>query len=1742
MSSTAPLDIPGQHGPFIQRQLPDWLKHSTPEDFARLGLHLRPEQLSAAGTAGWFERADQAQRQTLLNYQAQRLRSARQLARTLADFKGLSEFAEPLLNRQLYLDLGVELDVNHNSFVEIHRKGGVLNPLVRIQPREQSLMQAALQNYANGSTFEPGSALAPSNAFGLELIPGTETGYPRFRYRFSQKFDNIEPEDFAQMCHRLDLGGKYQAHLAEVFDAPLTRQQVREQSITVHKDILRVDAQVALMKADVSEKAHTLITALLSGEQDLQWDGQPIQVCQVSMFGKALSDVLLIGRARSSEQDGPVMLYLPGAPHSPLKEYVSYAALLEGLALQLRKPAYRTLLRNYVAHAEQAHVFSRLEETLYQWVTKANGMYEQQFNPNPSLYLSEVRIDEEVFGYQQDRHLQKLKAQARVLAVPSAEADEQAREARLQYWENIGLNLLNAAAFCVPALGTVMAVVTAVQLVEEVVEGITDWTHGDLAQAWGHFESVALNVALAAGLGMAGRTVGPVPESALMDDLVPVRLRTGDSRLWKADLSAYAASVEPSAAEPDAQGLYQQDDKQYLRIDERMHEVQQDAQGQWRICHPTDADGYQPLLMHNGQGAWRVEGEYPLEWSRQQLLRRIGPQTDGLDDVNLHDAADISAIDDDVLRRVHLGQHPVPPLLLDTLQRLRINRRLQRLIDTLQSGQRIEHYSELSATAAVQLPNWPQRIIEVFEADDFVGPSLRYGEERWADNEVIRVRARDLPDNHLVQGILAHLSEDEVTALLGEGVADEARVLRLRSVLAEQVSVQRQSLFEALYTAAQPNVSEEAVGIQRQFPLLPAALAEELAEATAANRHEYPMLVAGRTPLRLAQEARLYQRQVRVSRALEGLCEPALGSLHSDQLAVRLMATLPGWPATLRLELHSATFDGELLASAGEQAGMQRVVVRSAQGYSVYNADGIELSESPSIFQAILMALPAEEREVMDLPLQYPQALGRQLYSQALGHRAQVTEWLGLQPVRPGFRSPLRLADGRVGYPLGGTSSRLQRGITRRLSALYPRMSPRRMQELQSSLIRTHASLGAAVLALENEFSSFEQAMHFWVNDVPTSRPERSLRMTVAQHLKDCWQRLGPTWGRHLDLSSIPVSGLPTLAARFDHVELLNLSFMGLPQIPDMFLSAFSRVTTLNLESNELTAIPEQIASLPRLRVLDVENNRLLSSPTLLNPLRGLQGLRSLNLGRNGLNVLADEAAEVLAELHQLQGLDLHANGLHLQPRALAAIASMPLRALDLGENRVVLDEAGAQLLSGLTQLEHLTLSRNPAVALLDVSAMRRLQYLDMQECALTEWPLGLTTLMSEAPCELLNVDLSENAIEDIPPLSHTLFAVSLRARGQVRRHLHMEHNPLNPESEQRLLEIGQRHVRAVNAAADNVWLSGASEAQRELWEQLFNEPARAKLQSMLQLLAISRDFQVNEHGLRTRVWDLLGLAGEQADLRDELVAIADNFPVTCGDAGADAFSELEVAAMVFRRSQYALDMPSQTARLLQLYSQLFRRAEVQRLADLIALGRTSRQLAMRDRLPLPDLSPLDDMSDDRLRDAFIDGIEIRLALQQDLAASLNYPEPSENMLYRHVSGVTPQTAERVRSAVLEQETAERRQEWMVRNPNWQRFLKQQHGEDFNNLTQFWAEGLDYLDYCAGISDSRVKALEPPVQEVLQDALNERLEGEQNTLRKLPLNDQQYRAGADALQHAHLLAETELMLSLTRAQELIALN
>lgn len=1726
MQTSQKVPVPGLNGPFLVERLPDWLKHATVADLKRWREVQRPAQLHRSESTTWFSNASQDARQALLDAQKSSRGSARALATALKDFQGLGAFAEPLLKAKLKAGLGVELDVNTTELVEIHYESELMGSMLRLKPRQQSLMQAAMQNFAAGSEFLPGSALAASGAFTLELIPEPEGAYPRFQYRYTSKLD-IEPKRFAALCHELDLGGQYQTHLSDIFENPATADDVRTLSINAYKDKLRLVAQIALMKDEISASAQQMFDGLLEGQSAPLLYGKPV-VCQaLSMFGSSLEGVLVFSANRiTSDEVEPIIVYLPGAPLYPLKEYASVKVFKQDLRISLLSPAYRQLFRGFVPKHEQVHFFKLMDDTL---------LNDGQINYGANLHLRDVTIESELFGFMQDRHLQRIKANARDLAVPSANVDEAAKKARLAYWESIGFNALNAAAFFVPALGVVMAVVAAGQLVNEIIDGAHAWEAGELDEALAHVESVALNVVLAVGLGAAGHTATSLQTSERVEGLVQVTLPGGEQRLWKPDLLPYTRDVQLGDSIADSKGLYSLEGKTYLRIDGQVCEVFEAGDGTWSIRHPDDVQAYQPALKHNNEGTWQVVGEQPLKWSREKLLRRIGSSTHGLPDEVLEQAAQISGVDDDVLRRMHLEQLPVPPLLKDTLHRFQVDRRVSRLIDSFRAGTSDVDGLDMGPSLSLELPRWPQRVLEVYDEAHQHRAPVRYGADRWPNGRVISISVKELYANKLADKVLADLTETEALDLFGSSVEPDKRLDVLRVLIAKRAERHRAHIFKNLYEQGRELPSLEQERLLRDFPRLTDTAALEIVQAGDANERKQLLASGGRVPMRLAEEARLYQRQIVLNQAMLGVYQPSLASLDSDRLALRLLTCLPGWTDTVRLEMREENLSGRVLASAGKPDGELKTLVRRGGRYSAYDAQGLELIKDQEIIVSLLKALPDSERQFLNIDIHATQSLRMSVYSMAVGDRSMAATQLGQQPVRPWFRSPLRLADGRVGYPLGGVVGGL--AIDARINALYPELESQELEEMKARMLLENQNLGDVVFQLEAEWNTLQQTLDQWVEDSAEVYESLS-RATVRHRLLNAWRRMGRRQQSVLLLNELMVESLPPLTARFEHIRSLNLDQMGLLELPDGFLRCFPRLQSLSLESNPLTAIAPDLGALTGLHHLNLRNISLRTSDTMFEPLRPLVSLRSLELQGNHMHNLPDAALETLATLPALTQLNLGNNRLGLRSSGLNLLARLPLQELDLSSTELVLDEADAQVFSRFVHLQRLQLSSNPLGRVPALENLRQLRYLELDGCRLTEWPTGLTALMNQDPYALRAVDLRRNLITQLPELAATRFGVGLRSNADGAHSLNLYFNPLEADSIARLSMVAAPFEPVIIPPGQpvNVWLQGASKAQHELWRELFQQRRHTALSDMLDRLALSSEFRSHADDVRKRVWSMLQLASQHTQLREELLEIAGDFPVTCGDAGTDAFSALETAVLVFQRSLEATSA-ERGDELLALYKQLFRRHEVQRMADALSLARSRRRWDLLVDEELTPLDPLDDISDEVLNGESVDDIEIRLALRQQLASVLDYPELSSGMLFRATANVTPRTVERVAIAVIERDTVANRQAWMVDERSWQRYLKQRYSEQFDNLSATWADGLDYLDYCNGASDEVPGSLDSEVLSTLRTALAAEPQAADGTLRKLEIDSQRYLDAVNALANDRNSAETALVAKLTRAQE-----
>ncbi|WP_095163262.1 dermonecrotic toxin domain-containing protein [Pseudomonas sp. Irchel 3F5] len=661
------------HDHFLTQQLPLWALHLTPGHWQDLRHSLRPVAI-------------EQQDLPLQNAQARLKYLRNDLHHLLKDLKGLVAFSQPLLKAHLHQVVHTDLDVERTTLhrVTLRYNGPVTNRSVEELPH--SLLQAALQNFSSVS-FDAPSALRDAD----------------------NKRLSIPPQRFAQACRTLDLGQRYQQHLRDIFETGTTAQQIEQRAVELNRQQLRVDLQLAQLHQRISAAGTRWVSNLFAPQAPTRAGGFPLHRWSLKMFGVPLHDIVVLAPSDASTEStlntgktqvpgvllrpwrpawqkifsqapptlalvysGPLVAWLPGARDGALCEFTSAQALQNHLRQCLCNAEFRRFFARFVPLQQRTHFFAVLKRNL---APQAAADADWPVAAGSSLYLLRQLITTELFSHLQTAHVQRLKNEARFLAVPTADADENARTAMLEaVWDN-GLNFLNVAAFFVPGLGQVMMAVFAVQLLESAYEGFDAWSHGDIDTALAQLQSIGVNLALSAGLAAGGHLISAgnrVIDRRLMDSLVQVQRGDGSQRLWSPDITAYRSHVElPERLESNAQGQYLHDNKHYVRMAGNLFEHRLDAHsGQWRIIAPSKPHAYQPPLLHNNEGAWRHVHEQPLQWSRATLLRRLGQPVEAFSDEQLSQAAWISGTTEDSLRRLHLEQQAAPALLLDSLRRL----------------------------------------------------------------------------------------------------------------------------------------------------------------------------------------------------------------------------------------------------------------------------------------------------------------------------------------------------------------------------------------------------------------------------------------------------------------------------------------------------------------------------------------------------------------------------------------------------------------------------------------------------------------------------------------------------------------------------------------------------------------------------------------------------------------------------------------------------------------------------------------------------------------------------------------------------------------------------------------------------------------------------------------------------------------------------------------------------------------
>lgn len=1218
------------HQAQIVRTLPAWTRTLHPKHISRIVQGIRKDYLDENGSPDtWFAIAsaqDQAQVRRQIALRDARLKALRA---ALKDLRQIGEFCKPLLERRLPKGIDVDkaqyLHQPFKVYTTQQNPPGLDfgNEPERINrpdgpAQRRSLLEAALHNFQGPDDPGPFDALTPG--------PDSDAPLP-----------GLELQAFVSHCRDLDLGRQYQEHLQSIYDGP-AQATIQRLWIDASRQTLNTEAEIAALKNLLTAKGRAALSQLCDSPTSStpRYGEHALQCWRLSLFDIPIHDVLLIGPDEAS-QFNPCILYVPNDSEHPVREFASSANAHAHLRQRMLQTSFRQHLISFADKDNQAELSRRLDDALFEIRDAVRTPRKE-----PALRFNRTRLALPVWPVLFHNHKRRLKADARAIAVPTADADAKARKMRLQQWLDEGMNLLNVAAFFVPGLDAVMLGMFAYDLMDSVFTGFEAWEEGDTHQVLQQLESLAINTVVAAGFAGGGQAL---KASGFVDALESV-WKGGKEVLWHPDMTSYFSDITfPEDVRPDAEGLYHYGGKTYVQLDGQPLQVIEERPGHWHARHPTDATAYSPRLHGNGQGAWRLAHEHPHDWSDAQLLRRLTPFASALDDAELTGALHCSGIDIGTVRRVHLTSEAAPARLLDTLQRLTLDREADQIVESVRQDKPLLAYKHYALPELLKLPGWPDdHVLKVFQGPEPFGTHARMG-AAWAPGQVeIEITLNDLEHGGLCQAVTRQLSDDTLRDLLADTPrAQQAKALA--SKLGDQLQGKHAAVFDSLLASNQLPLEPAQAALGRHFPRLPRRVLQEI--VSLASPDEQERLTLSRVPLRIAEQARLQQAHVRLDRALLGLLRPSLASADSLTLDAALQAEFPTYTPAQRFELIAAdrakaarllgqrTIKPRFVAPSrlpDDRLGYPLAGWKSLKAWAGLGQQGIEQRR----LQRLYPTLDATERNALLATLRQRGNVGEQITALE--------------------REQLNLDDHLRAWVEAGTSG--QKPSRARLREMINRAWRRDYAErltLEHMHIETLPSLPARmdhIVRLDMDAIGLEQMPSDFLQSFPNLR---HLSVTGNPHLQvpSLLAALASTRRlRALDLSENALAALvisegDTLASLPD---LRSLALDGNPLENLSGLEHLTRLATLNLNGCGLSAWPGGLTELmerpaPGLQALELNDNALTEIPDLQRVLQSpfvtaLRADQEPTRWRLRQNDLTEAAAQQLAE----HGVQIEAN------------------------------------------------------------------------------------------------------------------------------------------------------------------------------------------------------------------------------------------------------------------------------------------------------------------------------------------------------------------------------------------------------------------------------------------------------------------------------------------------------------------
>jgi hypothetical protein len=1145
---------------------------------------------------GWMRFASVERLKALRDAYSAHLQSQAAIASSLATLEPVDTFAKRKLAPAIARDMKIHVDFDIACWREERRTFKVeIDKL----PTGDSffvtvpLLQKLMQGFASGETFYDETALTNPE------IKASNT---------PERILSKDSASLVRVCREVDVGAAYQAHLGKLLSSDFEKALAEDLRLT-----LAVQVEMAAIRGHVKGQAQQVLRDLAANQTVSVQKGYEVRTGSLRMLGCTLDGMFAVeirsGWAsttvglQGTTTVSDVLLVFPDDVATRVQHYPSWSKVNQKLIEIIRDPARRTLLERRVALSDRPGFL--------------NTLAERMADDEPDLEPGLVALTGNLFEGLASRHIQRLKADAKFLAVPNADADAKRSSQRLALLESAGLTLLNLAGLFVPTIGTLLLANMVRETLSEVFTGVWHWSRGHQHEAIRHMlgvaENLAVTAAVAGGASLVARTFA---RSAFVDELEPVIDDQRRQHLWSNNLAHYQDASPPSGLTELDNGLLTDGQRHWWRHQGMHLRVRAHAEhGRWTLLDVSHEEAFAPELEWNGERAWRLAHQRPaeLEWSDpRMLLDRLWPGAYEEGAERVAQMLAVADVDDAHLRGLLVENRPLPVTLRDTLERFAVEARVERFLADigkldqplwdwcldhleLQGKPLEEQTSGIAKRAASVRP----RLFEHL-AGAYLGSHPQLA--------ILRRDFPGLPDAYALHVLSLTTVEQRVTmrtaGRIPLAVAQQAR---------EWLQVARLTrLREALYLRGSYRFGQDEMifSLLRRHAEWPASVRLELRSGTVSGSLLSRLAAADEG----AQATHVLIRQDGAYRLY-------------DAAGGELPASVPG------------TFDlpGALLACL-PQADRQRLGWVGSQ---------------------------AADKLRSDLQGWLPQ--GRSALLELLGSRD-----VGLphNPIR-------RLPDGRVGYLLSGRDPFAHLGrshLRARIRGLYPGFNEQEVETFLGVLLERPGSAYRNLILQEQEYRRLSRALGQWVERA-RSVDSQTTRRAAARELRRSWRLIGErivdqhgeSQGMRLSLAGMPLRSLPELpvGVDFSHVSELVLMNLGFEELPAGFLRCFAGLRWLNLSGNSLTRVPADLGRLPRLTNLNLARNQIQMSAAGITTLQSLTRLQALDLNFNPLGAISLQ----LRPLVRLR--DLHVRGANLQTVPSGLHQCRLLEVADLRDNHI---------------------------------------------------------------------------------------------------------------------------------------------------------------------------------------------------------------------------------------------------------------------------------------------------------------------------------------------------------------------------------------------------------------------------------------------------------------------------------------